>query len=52
MRRTYGRDWIAWSLLAGIAIVVGAEYYIQRTTGLTTTDYVYRIVVTSDRPSH
>ena len=51
MRRTYGRDWIAWSLLAAIAIVAGTEYYVQRTTGQTTTDYVYKIVVTSDRSS-
>jgi hypothetical protein len=51
MRRTYGRDWIAWSLVVGIAIVAGTEYYIQRTAGMTTTDYVYKIVVTADRPA-
>lgn len=46
--RTYYRDWIAWSLLAGIVIVVGLEYYVQQTTGLTTPEYVYKIVVTPD----
>jgi hypothetical protein len=51
MRRTYGRDWIAWSLVVGIAIVAGTEYYIQRTEGMTTTDYVYKVVVTPDLPS-
>jgi hypothetical protein len=44
--RTYYRDWIAWSLLAGIAIVVGVEYYVQQTTGMSTPEYVYKIVVT------
>jgi hypothetical protein len=46
MRRTYYRDWIAWSLLAAIAVVGGTEYYVQRTTGLSTPEYVYKIVVT------
>ena len=50
MRRSH-RDWIAWSLLAGIAIVAGTEYYVQRTTGTSASDYVYKIVVTADRPS-
>jgi hypothetical protein len=44
--RTYMRDWIAWTLLAGIAIVVGVEYYVQQTTGMTTSEYVYKVVVT------
>jgi hypothetical protein len=44
--RTYYRDWIAWSVVAAIAVVVGTEYYIQRTTGMSTPEYVYKIVVT------
>jgi hypothetical protein len=46
MRRTYYRDWIAWSVVAAIVLVVGTEYYVQRTTGLSTPEYVYKIVVT------
>jgi|CXWL01.1.fsa_nt_gi hypothetical protein len=46
MRRTYYRDWIAWSLLAAIAVVGGTEYYVQQTTGMSTPEYVYKIVVT------
>jgi hypothetical protein len=42
----YLRDWIAWSLLVGIAVVAGTEYYIKSTTGLSTPEYVYKIVVT------
>jgi hypothetical protein len=48
MQRSYYRDWIAWSLLLGIAIVVGTEYYVQRQTGMTTPEYVYKIVVTPE----
>ncbi len=48
MRRYY-RDWIAWSLIAGLAVIAGTEYYIQQTTGMSTTTYVYKIVVTPDR---
>ena len=51
MRRSY-RDWIAWSLVAGIAVIAGGEYYMQRTTGMSTAQYVYKIVVTADRPTH
>jgi predicted branched-subunit amino acid permease len=46
MRGSYLRDWIAWSLLAAIGAVVGTEYYVQRTTGMSTPEYVYKIVVT------
>lgn len=46
MRRSFYPDWIAWSLLTALAIVVGMEYYLQRTTGLSTPEYVYKIVVT------
>jgi hypothetical protein len=46
MRSTHYRDWIAWSVVAAIAVVVGTEYYIQRATGLSTPEYVYKIVVT------
>jgi hypothetical protein len=45
MRRYY-RDWIAWSLIAALAVVAGTEYYVQTTTGMSTTTYVYKIVVT------
>ncbi len=51
MRRLY-RDWIAWSLVAGIAVVAGTEYYVQQTTGVSVSQHVYKIVVTADRPSH
>jgi hypothetical protein len=50
MRRTY-RDWIAWSLVAAIAVVAGTEYYVRQQTGMSTADYVYKVVVTADRPS-
>jgi hypothetical protein len=50
MRRTYS-DWIAWSLVAAIAVVAGTEYYVRQQTGLSTVDYVYKIVVTAERPS-
>jgi hypothetical protein len=50
MRRT-SNDWIAWSLLLGIAVALGADYYIGRQTGVSGADYVYRIVVTADRPA-
>jgi hypothetical protein len=46
--RTYYRDWIAWSVLLAIAVVVGTEYYVQQTTGMSTPEYVYKIVVTPD----
>jgi hypothetical protein len=46
MRGTYYRDWIAWSLLAAIIIIAATEYYVQTTTGMTTPEYVYKIVVT------
>ena len=49
MRRSY-RDWIAWSLLAAIAVIAGTEYYVQQQTGMSTTSYVYKIVVTGERP--
>lgn len=48
MRRYY-RDWIAWSLIIGIAVIAGTEYYVQRTTGMSTATYVYKIVVTPGR---
>jgi hypothetical protein len=47
--RSYYRDWIAWSLILGIAVIAGTEYYVQQTTGMSTTHYVYKIVVTPDR---
>ena len=51
MRRIY-RDWIAWSLLAAIIVAAGTEYYVERQTGMSTAAYVYKIVVTAERPSH
>lgn len=53
MRGTYKRDWIAWSLVAGIAIVAGAEFFAQQTGR--TSPIVYlgeKVVVTAPRPSH
>jgi hypothetical protein len=47
MRRSY-RDWIAWSLAAAIVVVVGTEYYVQQRTGMSTANYVYKVVVTPD----
>ena len=44
--RTYARDWIAWTLLAAIVIVVATEYYVQQQLGVSTPEYVYRIVAT------
>jgi len=49
--RLSDRDWIAWSILMGIAVVVGAYYYAQHQTGESPAQYVYKIVVTADRPS-
>jgi hypothetical protein len=51
MRRYY-RDWIAWTLVAAIVVVVGTEYYVQQQTGMSSTAYVYKIVVTPDRTNH
>ncbi|MBP6011238.1 MAG: hypothetical protein KBA31_03330 [Alphaproteobacteria bacterium] len=51
MRPAY-RDWIAWSLLAGMAVVGATEYYVQKTTGMSAPTYVYKMVVTAERPSH
>lgn len=45
MRRSY-RDWIAWSVVAAIVVVLGTEYYVQQQTGMSTGTYVYKIVVT------
>ena len=46
MQRRYYGDWIAWTLAAAILVVGSAEYYRYKTTGETTTEYVYKIVVT------
>jgi hypothetical protein len=50
--RTYSRDWIAWTLLAAVLVVAASEYYVRQQTGLSSTDYVYKIVVTPDRTTH
>jgi hypothetical protein len=50
MRRSY-RDWIAWTVVAAIMVIVGTEYYVQQQTGMSTPSYVYKIVVTGERPS-
>jgi hypothetical protein len=39
------RDWIAWSVVMAIAVVIGAYYYAQQ-QGLSPAGYVYKIVVT------
>jgi hypothetical protein len=51
MRRAY-RDWIAWSLVAAIAIVVGTEFYVQQNQGMSTVEYMGKIVVKGERPKH
>lgn len=48
----YYRDWIALSLIAAIAFVAGTEYYVRQTTGMSTPQYVYKIVVTTNRSTH
>jgi hypothetical protein len=48
MRRSYP-DWIAWSLILAIAVIAGTEYYVQRQTGMSSVQYVYKIVVTGER---
>ena len=50
MRRSY-RDWIAWSLVAAIVVIAGTEYYVRQQTGMSTPTYVYKVVVTGERPS-
>jgi hypothetical protein len=47
--RLSNSDWIAWSILMAVALVVGAYYYAHRQTGSTPADNIYRIVVTPDR---
>lgn len=47
--RTYSRDWIAWTLLAAIVIVAATEYYVRQQVGVSTPEYVYKIVAT---PQH
>jgi hypothetical protein len=48
--RLSSRDWIAWTVLAGIAFVVSV-YYAQLGTGASPAEDIYRIVVTADRPA-
>ena len=49
--RLSNRDWIAWSILMAIAVIVGAYYSTQQQTGSSPSEDVYRIVVTPDRTS-
>jgi hypothetical protein len=51
MRRSY-RDWIAWSLVLGVAIIAASEYYVERQTGMSGVQYIEKIVVTAHRPTH
>jgi hypothetical protein len=46
--RHYYRDWIAWSVLTAIIVVLSTEYYVQRQTGMSSAAYVYKIVATPD----
>lgn len=46
--RIYSRDWIAWTFLATVVIVVATEYYVRQQVGVSTPEYVYKIVVTPD----
>jgi hypothetical protein len=47
--RTYSRDWIAWTLLLTVIIVVAADYYVREQVGVSTPEYVYKIVATPQR---
>jgi hypothetical protein len=47
--RLSNRDWIAWSILAAMAVIAGAYYAQQRVNA---SSDVYRIVVTAERPAH
>ncbi len=49
--RSYYRDWIAWTLVTAILVVIGTEYYVQQQTGMSSAAYVYKIVVTANRPT-
>ena len=47
--RLTNRDWIAWSLVMGIVIVVAANLFAQQQqTGASPARDVYKIVVTPD----
>lgn len=50
--RTHSRDWIAWTLVAAIVVVAASEYYVRQQTGLSTSEYAYKIVVTPERTTH
>ena len=50
--RTYSRDWIAWTLVAAIVVIAATEYYVRQQTGLSTSEYAYKIVVTPERTTH
>ena len=50
MRRSL-RDWVAWSLLASIIAIASLEYYTERETGMSSPQYVYKMVVTAQRLS-
>ena len=50
--RPLSRDWIAWSLLLGIAFVAVTEFYVRQQTGMSTAQYIEKIVVIGQRPSH
>ena len=47
--RLSNRDWIAWSVLTAIVVVVAAYYAHQQQTA-TAAFPVYKIVVTAERP--
>lgn len=50
MRILSNRDMIAWTLLAAIVVAVAAYFAHQQATSSTSSDNVYRIIVTPDRP--
>lgn len=52
MRTTYARDWIAWSLVAAIIVVVATEIYVERQKGMSAPAYAYKIIVTPEHTTH
>lgn len=50
--QTYARDWIAWTLIAAIAVVAASEIYAQQHAQVSPAKYVYKILVTPDHSSH
>ena len=52
MRTTHYRDWIAWSLVAAIAVVAATEIYARQHAQISPSEYAYKIIVTPEHTSH